>query len=499
MVLLPSFRCYQAACSTIPRIGICGYHLQLRPVALSMARAEHRFICRNCGTVHAKWAGRCDGCGEWNSLAEEDAPRSVPKGLKVGTGRTIDLVSLDGGEAEPQRLVTGIDELDRVLGGGLVKGSAVLIGGDPGIGKSTVVLQASAALASRDLTVAYISGEESTEQVQLRARRLELQNTPLQLAAATSVGDIVRTFDKDGAPDLLVIDSIQTMFVDNIESAPGTVTQLRTSAHELIRFAKRRGTALLLIGHVTKDGQIAGPRLLEHMVDAVLYFEGERGLQFRILRAVKNRFGAANEIGVFEMADEGLLEVPNPSSLFLQDRDGDVAGAAVFAGMEGSRPLLVEIQALVGSSPPGSPRRTVVGWDTARLAMLLAVLEARCGLAMSGRDVYLNVAGGLRIVEPGADLAVAAALVSSLLDRPVPDATVFFGEVGLAGEIRAVGHMQTRMKEAQKLGFQRAVLPEARRRSNRQSDSNILQRRHVKRLSQLVDVFGETDARQWVE
>ncbi|MEL6961119.1 MAG: DNA repair protein RadA [Pseudomonadota bacterium] len=463
-----------------------------------MARAELRFVCRHCGTEHAKWAGRCDGCGEWNSLAEEDAPKAVPKGLKGGRGRAIDLVSLDSNTASPERLSTGIQELDRVLGGGLVKGSAVLIGGDPGIGKSTIVLQASSALARLGYGVAYVSGEESIDQVQLRARRLGLHEAPVQLACATSIGDIIRTFDHAEAPDLLVIDSIQTMFVDNIDSAPGTVTQVRTSTHELIRFAKRRGTTVFLIGHVTKEGQIAGPRLLEHMVDAVLYFEGERGLQFRLLRAVKNRFGAANEIGVFEMAEEGLLEVPNPSSLFLEDRDSNVPGAAVFAGMEGTRPLLVEVQALVGTTAPGSPRRTVVGWDTARLAMLIAVFEARCGLVMGDRDVYLNVAGGLRIVEPGADLAVAAALMSSLLDRPVPEATVFFGEVGLAGEIRAVGHMQTRLKEAQKLGFQRAVLPEARRRSDRQSENDLLKQQSLGRLSQLVEVFGETDARQWV-
>lgn len=465
-----------------------------------MARAAQRFVCQSCGTAHSKWGGRCDGCGEWNTLVEETAPKEVPKGLKVGGGRAIELVGLDGQRESPDRLTTGITELDRVLGGGLVEGSAVLIGGDPGIGKSTLVLQASAALAMQGLNVAYVSGEESTDQVQLRASRLALQKSPLRLAAATSVGDIIETFGGNNAPAVLVIDSIQTMFVDNIESAPGTVTQLRTSAHELIRFAKRSGTALFLIGHVTKEGQIAGPRLLEHMVDAVLYFEGERGLQFRILRAVKNRFGAANEIGVFEMAEEGLVEVPNPSALFLSEREADVSGAAVFAGMEGSRPLLVEIQALVGKSPPGSPRRTVVGWDGARLAMLLAVLEARCGLAIGERDVYLNVAGGLRIVEPGADLAVAAALISSLLDRPVPASTVIFGEVGLAGEVRAVGHMQARMKEAQKLGFDRAILPAQSRRSKRQ-DKGVdqgaqLEQFHVKRLSQLVEVFGETGARR---
>jgi DNA repair protein RadA/Sms len=461
-----------------------------------MPRLDRRFFCRLCGTEHAKWAGRCDGCGEWNALIEEETPKAVPKGLTAGRGRVLDLASLDCENAPPDRLSTGIQELDRVLGGGLVRGSAILVGGDPGIGKSTIVLQASSALAKRGSAVVYVSGEESIDQVQLRARRLGLQDTPVQLASATSVGDIIRTFDHGDPPDLLVIDSIQTMFVDNIDSAPGTVTQVRTSTHELLRFAKRRSTTLFLIGHVTKEGQIAGPRLLEHMVDAVLYFEGERGLQFRILRAVKNRFGAANEIGVFEMAEEGLIEVPNPSALFLEDREGNVPGTAVFAGMEGSRPLLVEVQALVGKAAPGSPRRTVVGWDTARLAMLIAVLEARCGLAMGDRDVYLNVAGGLRIVEPGADLAVAAALMSSLLDRPVPEATVFFGEVGLAGEIRAVGHMQTRMKEAQKLGFQRAVLPEAHWRSERQSATNFLKKRSLGRLSQLVEVFGETDARQ---
>jgi DNA repair protein RadA/Sms len=451
-----------------------------------MPRPESRYVCDGCGAYHAKWSGRCDACGEWNTLVEETALKSIPKGLR-GAGRGVELVGLRGAAATPPRLVTGIEELDRVLGGGLVEGSAILIGGDPGIGKSTLALQAGAALACSGEPVAYVSGEESIDQIRLRAARLGITAAPVQLATATSVGDIIATFDHAAAPRLIIVDSIQTMYVEGIESAPGSVTQLRTSAHELIRFAKRRGAALFLIGHVTKDGQIAGPRLLEHAVDAVLYFEGERGHQFRILRAVKNRFGAANEIGVFEMGEQGLAEVRNPSALFLAEREAGISGAAVFAGMEGSRPLLVEIQALVGPSALGSPRRTVVGWDASRLAMLLAVLDARCGLAIGGRDVYLNVAGGLRISEPAADLAVAAALVSSLVQVPVAPATVIFGEVGLGGEVRAVSQIEARLKEATKLGFDSAILPAA---SGSRADVRGPRLRGLRRLSELVDVLG---------
>ncbi|HYZ25769.1 MAG TPA: DNA repair protein RadA [Geminicoccaceae bacterium] len=457
-----------------------------------MARAETHYVCQSCGAVHAKWAGRCDACGEWNTLAEEQATPTVPKGLRAGAGKPLELVGLAGASVGPSRLATAIDELDRVLGGGLVPGSTVLIGGDPGIGKSTLVLQAAAALAMAGAEVAYVSGEESIDQIRLRAARLGIAAAPVQMTAATSVRDILATFDGGRAPQLVVIDSIQTMYVDNVEAAPGTVTQLRTSAHELIRFAKRRGTALLLIGHVTKDGQIAGPRVLEHMVDAVVYFEGERGHQFRILRAVKNRFGAANEIGVFEMAERGLVEVPDPSALFLAEREAGISGAAVFAGIEGSRPLLIEIQALVGPSALGTPRRTVVGWDGARLAMLLAVLETRCGLVIGGRDVYLNVAGGLRIAEPAADLAVAAALVSALFDRPAPAAAVFFGEVGLAGEVRAVSQTEARMKEAAKLGFEQVVLPAAGGRCAPTAGDG-LRIEEIRRLSELRDLLGGND------
>lgn len=426
-----------------------------------MAKPRSAFVCQACGAVAPRWAGRCDACGEWNTIVEEVQP-AAPKGAVTArrNGPGLSLVRLDDPTVQPPpRLGTGIAELDRVLGGGVVNGSAILVGGDPGIGKSTLTLQAAAALAAQGHEVTYVSGEESTDQIRLRARRLGLEGPNLALAAATSVAEILTTLDGARAPALLIIDSIQTMWSETIEAAPGTVTQLRAAAQSLIGFAKRRGTSVLFIGHVTKDGQIAGPRVLEHMVDAVLYFEGERSGSFRVLRAVKNRFGPANEIGVFEMQEKGLVPVANPSALFLSDHEDEVAGAAVFAGMEGTRPVLVEVQALVAPSPLGTPRRAVVGWDGNRLAMLLAVLETRCGLVVGPRDVYLNVAGGLRVQEPAADLAVAAALVSAALAAPLPRGLVLFGEVGLSGEVRSVAQASARLKEAAKLGFVRAMVP----------------------------------------
>ncbi|MBF0247602.1 MAG: DNA repair protein RadA [Alphaproteobacteria bacterium] len=425
-----------------------------------MAKAKTQFVCQECGAVFPKWAGKCESCGAWNTLVEEAPSDDTPKGLGGKKGRRINFVGLEGAEKRPPRRTTGIEEFDRVLGGGMVAGSAILVGGEPGIGKSTILLQAAANLAKGG-RVAYISGEEAVDQLRLRASRLGLEKAPVELAAATNVRDIVTTLDDD-PPDVAIIDSIQTMYVDNLESAPGTVAQVRTSAQELIRLSKRRGFPVLLVGHVTKEGQIAGPRVLEHMVDTVLYFEGDRSHQFRILRAVKNRFGATDEIGVFEMSDAGLAEVSNPSALFLSDRDRSVSGSAVFAGMEGTRPMLLEVQALVSPSTLGTPRRAVVGWDSARLSMIMAVIETRCGLAIGANDVYLNVAGGLRVTEPAADLAVAAALMSSLSGVPVADGCVFFGEIGLSGGVRAVSHAEGRLKEAAKLGFKRAVVPKNR-------------------------------------
>ncbi len=429
-----------------------------------MARQSKTFTCQSCGAVTPRWAGRCESCGEWNTITEEAAETSGVAGgpLKlVGKtkGRHIELVAMAGESAEPPRLITGVAEFDRVCGGGLVPGSALLIGGDPGIGKSTLLLQAMAALSRRGQSVVYISGEEAIAQVRMRARRLGLEDAPVQLGAETNLKDIITTLESGTPPAAVVIDSIQTMWTEALESAPGTVTQVRATAQDLVRFAKRRGTAVILVGHVTKDGQIAGPRVVEHMVDAVIYFEGERGHQFRILRAVKNRFGPANEIGVFEMGELGLQEVPNPSALFLGERDGDSNGSAVFAGIEGTRPVLVEIQALVAQSALGTPRRAVVGWDSGRLSMVLAVLDARCGLSLGGQDVYLNVAGGLRINEPAADLSVAGALVSSITGTPLPADCVIFGEISLSGAIRPVSQTEARLKEAEKLGFKRAILP----------------------------------------
>src|SRR5688572_22551407 len=383
-----------------------------------MAKPRKRYVCQACGSVASRWQGQCAECSEWNSLVEDMGavvtPFAARHNLRSG-GRPFELVGLDAEVVLPARTSTGIAEFDRALGGGLVAGSATLIGGDPGIGKSTLLLQAAARIASRGLSVAYVSGEEAADQVRLRARRLGLGNAPVQLAAATSVRDILTTLGQGPAPALVVIDSIQTMHSDLIEGAPGTVSQVRASAGELIRFAKERETSVLLVGHVTKDGSIAGPRVLEHMVDTVLAFEGERSHQYRILRAVKNRFGGTDEIGVFAMAEEGLAEVANPSALFLTHRGEPVPGAVVFPALEGTRPVLVEIQALTVRLASGAaPRRAAVGWDSGRLAMILAVLEARCGLSFSTAEVYLNVAGGYRIIDPAADLAVAAALVSAM-------------------------------------------------------------------------------------
>ncbi|MDE2630701.1 MAG: DNA repair protein RadA [Alphaproteobacteria bacterium] len=424
-----------------------------------MARAESRYVCQSCGAVHPKWAGKCDECGAWNTLVEEASRPSAPKGLGGKGGRPLAFVGLQGDASAVARRASAIAEFDRVCGGGLVPGSALLIGGDPGIGKSTLLLQTVVAVAQKGLSCAYVSGEESVAQTSLRARRLGLLSPQVRLASATSVRDIIATLDTPSPPGVVIIDSVQTMYLDNLDAAPGTVSQVRAASHELIKMAKKRGMTLFLVGHVTKDGQIAGPRVLEHMVDTVLYFEGERGHQFRILRAVKNRFGGTDEIGVFEMSDAGLKEVTNPSALFLSNREGAISGACVFAGMEGSRPLLVEIQALIAPSYMSSPRRAVVGWDANRLAMILAVLETRCGLRFSDKEVYLSVAGGIRVGEPAADLAVAAALISALYDIPLPAASVMFGEIGLSGEIRAVSRVESRLREAEKLGFREAFLP----------------------------------------
>lgn len=453
-----------------------------------MAKTKNSYICQSCGSVYSQWAGKCEACGEWNSLQMETVEAGPPKGLGSGKkGKAIDLVGLQFSEEKPmKRNTTGLNEFDRVTGGGLVAGCAILLGGDPGIGKSTLLLQAVCALAHKGLSCVYISGEEAVDQVRLRAQRLGLGNAPVALASATNVREIVATLESSKI-DVLVIDSIQTMYVDTVESAPGTVTQVRTAAQELIRHAKKTGTAIFFVGHVTKDGQIAGPRVLEHMVDTVLYFEGDRGHQFRILRTVKNRFGPTDEIGVFEMGELGLSEVANPSALFLSQRQSDATGSAVFAGMEGTRPILVEVQALVAPAPYGAPRRSVIGWDQNRLSMILAVLEARCGLVFSGSEVYLNMAGGIRITEPAADLAVAAALISALQGRPVPAETVFFGEIGLSGEIRAVSQPDQRLKEAAKLGFTEACI--TARGANKKKPT-VIENMDIKELGHLDDLIS---------
>jgi len=460
-----------------------------------MARALPDYVCQSCGAVSSKWQGRCDGCGEWNTLQEEAAKaagESVHKASLSGSkskGAKLALVPLKGDTADPPRAVSKIAEFDRVTGGGLVPGSAILVGGDPGIGKSTLLLQVAAKLAYGG-EVIYVSGEEAIAQVRLRAGRLGLDEAPVRLAAATNLRDILATLEATSS-SLVIIDSIQTMWSDVLESAPGTVSQVRACSQELVRYAKRSGATVLLVGHVTKDGQIAGPRVVEHMVDTVLYFEGERGHQFRILRAVKNRFGPTDEIGVFEMTGEGLSEVANPSALFLSSRDEGASGSCVFAGVEGTRPVLVEFQALVAPSPLGNPRRAVVGCDSGRLAMILAVLETRAGLSLAGNDIYLNVAGGLRVNEPAADLAVAAALISSHLGVPIPPQVVLFGEVSLSGTVRRVTQSDARLKEAGKLGFKAAIIPAADKGEKASKSDATLTTYEVADLQSLAELLKD--------
>src|SRR5882672_7299317 len=453
-----------------------------------MAKSSTSYACQSCGTTYPKWSGKCEACGGWNTITEEGLAPPLGSGASRRVkGRKVTLEDLKTEDAPPQRRPTGIGEFDRVTGGGLVPGSALLVGGDPGIGKSTIILQALGKYAQDGGHAVYISGEEAMAQVRMRAARMGLSEAPLMLGAATNVEDILATLESGKPPDIVAIDSIQTLWTGALDAAPGTIAQVRTASFDLVRYAKASGAALLLVGHVTKDGQIAGPKAVEHLVDAVLYFEGERGHHFRVLRAVKNRFGATDEIGVFEMTGKGLAEVANPSALFLGDRSGLAPGAAVFAGIEGTRPLLCEIQALVAASSFGTPRRAVVGWDTGRLAMILAVLDARGGLGISGRDVYLNVAGGLKIAEPAADLAAAAALISSYTARALPKDCVLFGEIALSGDVRPAPHAEARLKEAAKLGFTRAFVP-----AGTKAHGVALALEPVEDVSDLVRLVGDS-------
>lgn len=425
-----------------------------------MAKLKIKFACTECGTETPKWLGKCPGCGSWNTMVEEKETIVKTQGMGSSIIQTKEkprsIIHIESGEE--QRIETTLKELNRVLGGGVVPGSLILVGGDPGIGKSTLLLQTSHALASMSLTVLYISGEESVRQTRLRADRLGALTDKLYVLCETNMEQINDAIESV-QPDFLVIDSIQTVYDPGVQSAPGSVSQVRECTAHFMRVAKIKGIATVLVGHVTKEGAIAGPRMLEHMVDCVLYFEGERHHSYRLLRAVKNRFGSTNEIGIFEMGEEGLREVSNPSELFLSERPLGVSGSTVVASMEGTRPVLVELQALVTTTNFPSPRRMSTGIDHNRMALIIAVLEKRMGMFLQTQDAYLNVAGGIRLDEPAVDLAAAVSIASSFRDAPTRPFDVFFGEIGLTGEVRAVSRAEQRVKEAQKLGFKRVIMP----------------------------------------
>jgi len=424
-----------------------------------MGKSKVIFTCQACGQQSPKWMGRCPECNRWDTLLEEKVTATSTNRLTTSSTKTnqptpISHITVD----IEKRLLTGIGEFDRVLGGGVVSGSLVLIGGDPGIGKSTLMLQALNGIACQGKTALYVSGEESVRQLAIRGRRLEKSDQNLLVAAEIDLAAINQMVSQT-KPAAVVIDSIQTMFNDTLTAAPGTISQVRESALQLMLLAKQTGTPIFLVGHVTKDGAIAGPRVLEHMVDTVLYFEGDRNHIFRVLRAVKNRFGSTNEIGVFEMRGSGLAEISNPSALFLTERPAHAPGSVVTCSMEGTRPILVEIQALVGKSNYGTPRRTVLGLDHNRVALLSAVMEKQAGFDLAGQDLFMNVAGGVKILEPSVDLGIISAIAASFLNKAVPPDMIILGEVGLTGEIRAVSQIEARLAEAQKMGFTRCVLP----------------------------------------
>lgn len=458
-----------------------------------MAKAKTAYVCADCGAEYPKWQGQCEACGAWNTLsafvvqpAKEAANASRHAGYAGAEAVKVQPLTAVAGEVEKRHLVR-IGELDRVLGGGLVEGSVVLVGGDPGIGKSTLLLQTLAALGDR-LAGLYVSGEESLAQIAARGHRLGLELSPLRALAETCVERILEHAAAE-KPRVLVVDSIQTIWTETLPAAPGSVSQVRESAARLVRFAKQTDTCVFLVGHVTKEGGIAGPRVLEHMVDAVLYFEGESGSRFRVLRAFKNRFGAVNELGVFAMGDKGLREVPNPSAIFLSTHAEATPGSAVMVTREGTRPLLVEVQALVDQSNLGNPRRVALGLEQNRLAMLLAVLHRHGGAAVFDQDVFVNVVGGIRVQETAADLPVLLAVLSSFRDRALPEKTVAFGEVGLSGEVRPVPNGEERLKEAAHHGFKRAIVPKANapKKSARIGDLEII---GVERLREAIDAAG---------
>ncbi|MBT5031127.1 MAG: DNA repair protein RadA [Proteobacteria bacterium] len=454
-----------------------------------MAKQKSVFVCNACGGEHPKWAGQCQSCGEWNTLLEQiqaATAKDVSRFSGLAPQRSVTQLSTVKSD-KVSRVECGIEELDRVLGGGLVPGSVVLLGGDPGIGKSTLLLQCASNLVAT-LPTLYVSGEESLQQIAMRSERMGLKDADLGLLTDNNLEQLLAIAQTHN-PKLLIVDSIQTLYTDQLTSAPGSVAQVRETAARLVRFAKQTDTTVILVGHVTKDGSIAGPRVLEHMVDTVLYFEGERSSSFRLIRAIKNRFGAVNEIGVFAMTDTGLREVTNPSAMFIERQQPDSPGSIILVAREGTRPLLVEVQALVDQSSLGNPRRVSVGLDSSRLAMLLAVLNRHAGLSMYDQDVFANVVGGVKVHEPAADLAVVLAVLSSFRNRPIPSDLAVFGELGLTGEVRPVQGGLERIREAEKLGFKRIIIPQANKTGSTNAKISV---EPVSHLSQVLDkVFSD--------